>query len=804
MKIRHVLQTVAATPWAIVPEKLDAVVALLQLRANGGHLSAEEIRAAMGDGMPAAPRAQIGGGVAVIPIQGVLVPRCGAIEQSSGMTSSAQLGAWIDEAVRNDAVNTIVFDIDSPGGQVGLIAETWAKIMDAREAKRCIAVANTMAASAAYWLASACDEIVVTPSGEVGAIGVLMVYVDESQADAEAGVQVTTISAGKYKADGQYGPLSPDALAAIQGRVDEFYGMFVSAVAKGRGVSSAAVRNGFGEGRVCTASQAKAAGMCDRIASMEDVMAKLTNRRPPRSFSPRGAAASVAAAGFPFTVVSPADTLAAIVDREVLEASAPRPIIVPKLDEPDASRGGSAPLESSTPTLAPVAKEKAMEPEISATSAIPAPGNAGDRTLQAELARVKGFRALRKEHPTMAAKLEQLEEHGASLEAAQVALTEAYRAQVAAAPRGVVGDPSPTGALPNEAVKPFASLGEQLIATINAGKGLRPDVRLLHTNSRAMAVASGMNESVGSEGGFFIQPELMSGVIDPVFENDPIVSRVNRIPISGNAIKYNVVDETSRANGSRWGGIQAFWQAEADTAAAKKPKLRLMELALKKIIGLGYLTDELQVDAPAAEALLGRAFQSEVAFMMGDACFRGLGGGMPLGFLNSSAMVSQAIEGTQTIANSNQFIALNLAKMLARVPASLWGQMIWLYNQELLPKLITASISGTAGTIPVFMTQGGFGGKPFDTILGRPAFASELCEQEGTVGDIVALVPSQYDMIDKGGPQMATSLHVRFINDENTLRITYRTDGAPRWNQPVTRFKGSASLSPYVTLAARS
>lgn len=792
MKLRHVAQAMTAAPWAIAPQKIESILGVLNLRMAGGRLSAEAVQAAVGDGAGVPPTARMGGGVAVIPMQGIICPRTTAMDDSSSnLFSLARFNLWFDAAMKDDTITTIVLDIDSPGGQVGLVAETAAKIMAAREQKKIIAVANTLAASAAYWIAAAASEVVASPSAEVGSIGVLLVHCDESQANAEDGLTYTLVASGKYKTEGSpFAPLDEEAQAAMQQRCEEFYQMFVSAVAKGRGVSPAAVRSGFGEGRVVGATEAKGLGMVDRVASLDDVLAKLGSRRGGSRLSARADGAPLPVAAGPALAMGRS---AAAAVQDVLE------IMTEQIT------GDHAPPTVMVPLTAPKAKEQAMEPEITASQAAPAPSGAGSQQLQAELARVRGFKALRKEHPMMAAKLEGWEEGGVSLEQAQANLAASYREQLTTQPRGVVGDVSATGATPNEAKRPFASFGEQMLAIVAAGKpGGRRDIRLNHINDRAMAVASGMNESVGSEGGFFIQPELLPGVIDPVFENDPIVSRVNRIPISGNAIKYNVVDETSRANGSRYGGIQAYWAAEADTPTAKKPKLRLMELALKKIIGIGYLTDELQADAPAAEALLTRAFQSEVGFMIGDAIFRGLGGGMPLGFLNSSAYVSQAIEGSQTIANSNQYIALNLAKMLARVPASLWGDMIWLYNQELLPKLITAAISGTAGTVPVFMTQGGMTGKPFDTILGRPAFASELCEAEGTTGDLIALVPSQYDLIDKGGPQAATSVHVRFIYDENTLRITYRTDGAPRWVSAVTRYKGSATLSPYVGLAARS
>jgi HK97 family phage major capsid protein len=245
------------------------------------------------------------------------------------------------------------------------------------------------------------------------------------------------------------------------------------------------------------------------------------------------------------------------------------------------------------------------------------------------------------------------------------------------------------------------------------------------------------------------------------------------------------------------------WADEADTAAATKVKLRRVEMELKKILGFGYLTDEMTQDAPAAQSLLLEAFQTELRFMLASSIFRGTGVGQPLGILNGKALVTQAIESTQTIANTATFLYLNAPKMLQHVPASLWDDLVWLYNPEMLPYLMGATVGGTS--IPVFVPFAGYGDKgSVDRILGRPAFASDQCEAVGTPGDILLVAPSQYDMIQKGGAQAATSLHVRFLNDEMTLRITYRVDGQPRWVSSVTPYKGAATRSPYVALGTRS
>jgi HK97 family phage major capsid protein len=792
----RIVRAFCATPWAIMPEKLEAIVEFLTLRAAGTRFTAEEVQARIGDGRkdPAASPT----GIAVLSLYGVISHRIEMVNDMSGPggTSTEKFGQQFDAAMADPSISAIVLNVDSPGGSVAGVEELAAKIAAARGKKPIVAAVNSLAASAAYWIASAADEIAVTPSGLVGSIGVFTVHLDASAADEQAGLHFTVVSAGKYKTEGnEYEPLSEDARAAMQEMVDDYYGAFVRGVAKNRGVSAEDVRGGYGQGRVITSRKAVQMGMADRVATLEQVIAKLGGR----------AGATVRAT----TVSAPAQLAAAA--GEVLRG-------IQVIDEPShvahwgAEAGVSAadnrfatPAgEAAEPSIilildeaAPVAEELAMSEKTAAAQ----DAGAATESREDKLSRLAEM------HPGLAARLPVwIRDKSTTVESVQQEIAAHYstRAEAThiASPRPVV-----TGGVPNEAQRGFASVGEQLFAIIQAGRGAGIDVRLRHINAAAgiNAAVSGMNEGVGSEGGFFIQPTLLPGVIDPVYNEDPILSRVTRIPIGSgtNGVKYNVIDETARTNGSRWGGIQMYWAPEGGTLTPSAPKMRQMALDLKKLIGLAYLTDELQMDAPAAESLLTRAFQAELSFMLGAAVFSGLGGGQPLGILNSGAVVSQAIEATQTIANTNQFIAANVAKMLARIPSSLWGDVIWLYNQELLPYLIQAVI-GSSGAVPLFMAAGGLADRPNDTILGRAAFPSELCEAVGTPGDILAVVPSQYHMADKGGPQQATSMHVRFLNDEQTLRIVYRTDGAPVWRTSVTPYKGANARSPFVTLAVRS
>lgn len=273
-KFSHIIHAVQSTPWAIMPEKMAAICDLLRLRANGVKLSEEDVVARIG--AAAKPRATTSGAVAVLPLYGVVAQRMDSMMQISGGTSTERFGRELTQAVDDPGVKAIVIDVDSPGGSVYGVEELASQIRAAKEKKYIVAVANSLAASAAYWIASSASELVVTPSGEVGSIGVYTVHQDYSAQLEQEGVKTTLIKAGKFKAEGNpFEPLSEDAKESLQARISEIYETFIASVAKGRGVSVAQVRDGFGQGRVVSAKEALEMKMVDRIGTLQDTLARL-------------------------------------------------------------------------------------------------------------------------------------------------------------------------------------------------------------------------------------------------------------------------------------------------------------------------------------------------------------------------------------------------------------------------------------------------------------------------------------------------------------------------------------------------
>lgn len=269
---RHaLLRAFQSEAWAVLPTTLAAMEArIMQLPAGTveGPLAVLEAIA------PPQPQAAMGGSgsqFAIIPVQGLITRRASFWQALFGGASTEDVGNQVRAAAADPNVATIVLAVDSPGGTVDGVPELAQVIRQARDSKPVVAMADTLMASAAYWIGSQATEIIAAPSAMLGSIGVISTHMDVSRAMDQAGITVTHVSAGKYKTEGTpYEPLGEEAQAAMQALVDEFYAMFVADVAKGRGVPVADVRGGFGEGRVVLAREAVQLGMADRIGGMAD------------------------------------------------------------------------------------------------------------------------------------------------------------------------------------------------------------------------------------------------------------------------------------------------------------------------------------------------------------------------------------------------------------------------------------------------------------------------------------------------------------------------------------------------------
>jgi len=344
---------------------------------------------------------------------------------------------------------------------------------------------------------------------------------------------------------------------------------------------------------------------------------------------------------------------------------------------------------------------------------------------------------------------------------------------------------------------PYSTLGEQLrdiaIASVPNGK----------VSSRlAEFRASGLNEGIPSEGGFLVQTDFAERLIDSVYRTGLLVSRCMRVSVSqkANGIKYPAIDETSRADGSRYGGVQVYNVAEASEKTASKPKFRQISIKLSKKVGLCYASDELIEDVPLLEQYIMTAFTNELAFKLDDEILNGSGAsGEFLGILNSPALVTVPKESGQS---ANTIIWDNIVKMLSRFNGN-WRSAVWVVNKDCLPQLFSMYLAIGTGGVPVYIPGNLQAGQP-PTLVGIPVIVAEQAQTLGTKGDIYLLDLSQYIIADKGPMQSAVSIHVRFIYDESVFRFVYRCGGQPIWASAITPYKGSNTQSPFVTLATRS
>lgn len=341
----------------------------------------------------------------------------------------------------------------------------------------------------------------------------------------------------------------------------------------------------------------------------------------------------------------------------------------------------------------------------------------------------------------------------------------------------------------------FNSLGEQLSAVkVACGNGGKIDPRLFN--------ATGMNETVTSDGGFLVQTDFTNALLQDLQQSEDLANRCRRIQISGNAngMKINGVDETSRAS-TRSGGIVGYWKAEAAQYTASRPKFRQIELSLHKLIGLCYATDELLSDAAALESFIRQAFVDEFRFLRNEAIINGTGAGQPLGILSAKCLVQVTKEAGQ---KADTIVAENVIKMYSRMFASSRSSAVWLINQDIEPQLFTMSLAVGTGGVPIYMPAGGLSGQPYATLFGRPVIAIENCPTLGDLGDIIFADLGGYVLAEKGGIQSAMSIHVKFDYDESVFKFTMRLDGQPVRASALTPAKSSNTLSHFVALAARA
>jgi HK97 family phage major capsid protein len=294
------------------------------------------------------------------------------------------------------------------------------------------------------------------------------------------------------------------------------------------------------------------------------------------------------------------------------------------------------------------------------------------------------------------------------------------------------------------------AIGQKAVSSLTAAKAI-----------------TGMSELVPADGGFLVGTDNNYSIMGRVYQGGEIISRVSMAGVSSNAngMTFLANAETSRVAGSRWGGVQYYWACEAAEKTDSHPTFRRVSMELNKIIGLVYATDELLQDASVLESYIMDILPQELRVGVQNAFYNGTGAGQPLGILAAPCLVTQAAEIGQAAAT---IVSENVINMWSRrwVGAR---DYVWMINQDVTPQLIQMNLGvGTGGQL-TYMPPGGLSQTPYGSLFGAPVIEIEQCPTLGTVGDIALCAWSEYQAIEKGGIQTASSIHVRFIFDETVL-----------------------------------
>lgn len=317
------------------------------------------------------------------------------------------------------------------------------------------------------------------------------------------------------------------------------------------------------------------------------------------------------------------------------------------------------------------------------------------------------------------------------------------------------------------------------------------------TDRPALHLMRAVNEVDPSAGGFMVSPEWAERLIYSAYDESVIAQLVDARETANPLAEVKIpgIDETSRQDGSRWGGFISYWGAESSTVPPSFPRSKLIEFTGRKIIIVTRASRELLNDVPMLASHVNKGFAAEAGFKLDAAIFAGTGAGQPLGMLNSPALITVSKAAGQA---AGTIVSENVSAMWSRLPVPCRRRAAWLCNEDAEGQL--ENLGGASG--PAMYMPAGTGGNPYPLLKGRPVLVIEQSPLLGNVGDIVLVDPTQYILMD-GGMKYALSVHARFDNDEVVFRFTWRVDGKGAYSSPITPYNSGATRSPFVALAAR-
>lgn len=351
----------------------------------------------------------------------------------------------------------------------------------------------------------------------------------------------------------------------------------------------------------------------------------------------------------------------------------------------------------------------------------------------------------------------------------------------------------------------FATFGHFALEILNAG----PSMAGVMGNAKLMAAAgTGMRQGVTADGGVLVPPGFSKEIWDGARQqSDSMLQYCDVIPVDPGveSVTFPAVNETSRADGSRWGGIRGYWKGELSQMTESKPALREVTVRPQELYVFSYISDKLLRNAPgAASVFLKNGMADEINFKIGDAIFNGDGAGKPVGVIGHASVVSIAKETGQGLAAGTPIVTMNINKMYGRTHAKWRSGAAWFINQDLEPYLESLKIDIGTGGQALYIPPGGMADAPLGRLKGLPVIPCEYCATAGTVGDIVLGNLGAYCFGMRGLVDQSESMHLKFDYAQTAFRLIFEGDGQPWLASAITPKNGTNTLSPIVTLATRA
>jgi len=348
----------------------------------------------------------------------------------------------------------------------------------------------------------------------------------------------------------------------------------------------------------------------------------------------------------------------------------------------------------------------------------------------------------------------------------------------------------------DEGDREFKSLAEhaRAVKDFTTSYGRKVDPRLARLIGTMKAV-QGASEGNPADGGILLEPTLAGQVMTPVHEVGPFYAGASKIPAGENSNSGYILatDETSRVTGSRWGGLRGYRLAEGDTFTKSKPKFRKVQWELKKYGVLVYGTDELLKDARQFSAIVEQGSREELAFMMNDDIYRGLGVSGAQGIMNSSALI------TVTRDTGSAIKGADISAMWQRLSLRSKSKAAWYINPDCAAQLDSLF---AVGSTAVLFPYAGYTAEGVRTLYGKPIIETEFNASLNTTGDILLADLGEYIVFEKGGIESASSIHVEFLTDQEVFRYIARMDGSANVASALTPANGSNTTSPFVVLGS--